>query len=57
MHCKNYVGVTCVNGGCPMALAEEYAECCMPIIRDCEDYPFNNGCEDCALSETEYCVK
>ena len=57
MQCKNYVGVACVNGSCPMALAEEYAECCMPIIRDCEDYPFKNGCEECALSETEYCVK
>lgn len=22
--CKDYVGVTCVNGGCPNAMADEY---------------------------------
>lgn len=26
MRCVNYVGVTCVNGGCPNALANEYSE-------------------------------
>ena len=48
MQCKNYDGVACVNGSCQIALAEEYEECCMPIIKDCEN---------CALSGTEYCVK
>ena len=24
--CKDYVGVTCVNGGCPNAMADEYPE-------------------------------
>lgn len=57
MQCKNYVGVACINGSCPMALAEEYAECCMPIIKKCEKCLFYKGCEDCALSGTEYCDK
>lgn len=26
MRCVNYVGVTCVNGGCTNALANEYPE-------------------------------
>lgn len=24
--CREYVGVTCVNGGCPNAMADEYPE-------------------------------
>lgn len=25
-NCGSYTGVTCVNGGCPDALAEEYSD-------------------------------
>lgn len=26
MYCNNYVGLACVDGSCPMAIAEEYKE-------------------------------
>lgn len=55
--CKNYVGVACVDGSCPIANAEEYEERCMDVIKKCDDCFFYNGCEDCALADTEYCDK
>lgn len=27
MHCMNYVGVICINGCCPNALADEFPDC------------------------------
>lgn len=54
-HCRNYVGVACVDGTCPMAKQEEYEERCIPVIRECEECFYYKGCEDCALFETEYC--
>jgi len=53
--CKEYVGVACVDGSCPKANAEEYAERCMDVISDCDDCFYYKGCEDCALRDTEYC--
>lgn len=35
--CKNYVGVACVDGSCPIANAEEYEERCMDVIKKCDD--------------------
>lgn len=35
--CRNYVGVPCVNGSCPIANADEYEERCMDVIKKCED--------------------
>lgn len=55
--CKRYVGVSCVNGSCPMALREEYEERCMDVINSCEDCPYYKGCEDCGLSGTPDCIK
>ncbi len=55
--CRDYVGVTCVDGGCPIALADEYAERDMDVVRDCEGCIYYKGCEDCALCGTEYCDK
>lgn len=53
--CGSYVGVSCVDGSCPIALADEYAVCGMDVVRECRDCWFNKGCEDCALRGTEYC--
>ena len=53
--CKNYVGVACVDGTCPAAQIEEYAERCIPIVKKCSDCFYYRGCEDCALHDTEYC--
>ena len=37
IRCMNYVGVTCVNGSCPNALANEYPE-----------YGYEHcGCKEC----------
>ncbi len=55
--CKDYVGVSCVDGTCPMAKAEEYEERCMDVVKKCSDCHYYKGCEDCALSGTEYCDK
>ena len=55
--CKNYVGLTCVNGNCPIALREEYEEYGMDVIKSCEDCPYYKGCEDCGLSGTGECDK
>lgn len=53
--CKDYVGVVCVDGSCPKANAEEYAERCMDVVKNCNDCHYYKGCEDCALADTEYC--
>ena len=57
MVCGAYVGVACVDGSCPIANMEEYAERGMDVVRNCSECSFYKGCEDCALSDTEYCVK
>lgn len=54
--CKSYVGVACVNGLCPKANADEYAERCMDVISDCNDCFYYKGCEDCAFVDTGYCA-
>ena len=53
-HCKNYVGVSCVDGSCPRTIAEEHEEMAIPKVT-CEDCYYYKGCEDCALNGTEYC--
>lgn len=37
MRCKAYVGVACVDGTCPIALAEEYEERCIPLVKNCRE--------------------
>ena len=55
--CGGYCGVACVNGSCPKALAEEYAERCMDVIKECDECPDYRGCEDCAFKDTDECIK
>ena len=50
-YCPDYVGVACVDGTCPAANCEEYAERCMPVISSCRDCSYYKGCEDCAISD------
>lgn len=53
--CPNYCGITCVDGHCPNALADEYSEygyehC---TCEECGDY---KGCDDCCFADKpEYC--
>lgn len=55
--CSNYCGVACVDGNCPIALADKYQEVGMDVIRDCSFCIFYKGCEDCCFYGTEFCVK
>lgn len=54
--CTDYVGVACVNGSCPIANMEEYAERGMDVITNCNECSFYKGCDDCAMAGTEYCL-
>lgn len=54
--CKAYVGVTCVNGSCPNALADEYPEYGFEHCT-CDECGYYKGCEDCCLNGTDMCVK
>lgn len=54
MKCMNYVGVTCVNGSCPNALANEYPEYGYEHVT-CEECGYYEGCTDCALCGTDMC--
>lgn len=54
--CKKYVGMACIDGACPKANSEEYAERCMDVISNCDDCFYYKECEDCLFVDTEYCV-
>lgn len=54
--CSDYVGVSCVDGSCPIANSDEYEERCMDVIKKCDDCFCYKGCEDCALAGTKYCT-
>lgn len=54
--CERYVGITCVNGNCPIALAEEHEEY-YSEIKNCDDCCYYKGCEDCALYKSKYCIE
>lgn len=45
MVCKNYVGISCIDGSCP----------CIDTVLHCENCYCNKGCVDCGLRDTEYC--
>lgn len=55
--CKNYVGLSCVDGSCPIANEDDYFELHIPMDKDCKQCYMNKGCEDCALLDTKYCDK
>lgn len=51
--CSDYVGATCVNGSCPNALNEDFED--FETV-SCEECPYNAGCTDCTLADTDMCV-
>lgn len=60
--CPCYVGVACVDGSCPIALQEQYADIYedagIPIIKKCSECHLYYGCLDCAFVYDErYCPK
>lgn len=56
-YCKGYCGVFCVNGTCPTANWEEYAERAIDVIMKCDDCFYYKGCEDCFFYKTDMCIK
>ena len=53
--CKNYVGLSCIDGTCPIANADEYEERGMDVVKKCSDCYRYKGCEDCASYDPKYC--
>lgn len=47
--CPNYTGVTCVNGSCPNAMADEYPEYGYEHCT-CDECGYYEGCEDCCFA-------
>lgn len=54
MRCPNYTGVTCVNGNCPNALANEFPEYGYKHLT-CEECGYYKGCDDCCFSDSGQC--
>lgn len=54
-YCTDYVGLSCVDGSCPIANADEYEERGMDVIKKCKDCFYHKGCKDCALAGTNLC--
>lgn len=52
-----FVGIECVDGSCPIANADIYAEYGMDVIRSCEDCFVSGKCEDCYFFGTDICVE
>lgn len=55
--CPGYVGISCVDGSCPVANQDEYEERGIPLVKTCEDCFMYRGCDDCGLKGTECCKK
>lgn len=55
--CKGYCGVACVDGHCPIAMRDEYAERGYDTIDTCDNCWRYKGCEDCAFDGESICPK
>lgn len=56
--CKDYCGVACIDGTCPVANMDEYAERGYDIVHNCNECFYYKGCEDCYFSaQPELCLK
>lgn len=53
--CKSYVGISCVNGMCPMITEDDFGDYRNPLVDSCDECSLYEGCEDCALLGTEHC--
>lgn len=54
-NCGSYTGVTCVDGGCLNALAEEYSDYGYTHT-DCSECAYYGGCKDCYFNRESRCV-
>lgn len=55
--CEEYCGIACIDGSCPIARSEEYAERGYDVTHSCNECIYYEGCTDCIWAETEYCKK
>lgn len=55
--CKSYIGRTCIDGNCPIALAAEYAEVGMDVTRSCKECIYYEGCKDCISPDLGCCPR
>lgn len=53
--CRDYVGLSCIDGRCPMANPPEHMESVRFSRKICRSCFFYEGCEDCVFAGTEYC--
>lgn len=51
-YCYGYIGVSCVDGTCPVARAEEEGYF---MQMKCDDCFYYRGCEDCAAPYYKCC--
>lgn len=50
--CINYVGVTCVDGNCPVAVYADYPEY-FDSAPNCKECGFYKGCTDCRFASDD----
>ena len=55
VRCLSYCGLACIDGTCPKANFDEYAERGYTSVRDCDECYFYKGCDDCYFIDSEYC--
>lgn len=51
--CPNYLGVACIDGTCPKANADEYAERGYTVVHSCDECHYVEGCTDCYWADRE----
>lgn len=56
--CKGYCGVACIDGSCPIANRDKYAERGYDVVHKCSECIYYKGCEDCCFDgDAQYCPK
>ena len=55
--CEGYCGISCIDGSCPIARADEYAERGYDIVDNCDECYRYGGCDDCYFEGTDLCSK
>lgn len=56
-HCGNFCHTSCVDGHCPIALADDMEERGLDIIHSCDECNYyTNKCIDCIFENTTVCT-
>lgn len=51
--CEGYVGISCIDGSCPMTGVEEWD---IDVVRSCRECFRYRGCSDCYFQNREECI-